>query len=67
MLSIIPLMQCLQLLVSAEINRSNEFKVIGMKNVEFHWINILIHPVASAMLCPSLREERGEGRLRTSG
>ena len=33
----------------------------------FHWTYILTHPVASAMLCPSLREERGEGRLRTSG
>lgn len=33
----------------------------------FLWTIILTHPVASAMLCPSLREERGEGRLRTSG
>jgi hypothetical protein len=33
----------------------------------FHWTYILTHPVASAMLCPSLFEERGEGRLRTSG
>jgi len=44
--------------------------ILCNKNEEvshFHWPNILTHPVASAMLCPSLREERGEVRLRTSG
>ena len=33
----------------------------------YYCSNILTHPIASAMLCPSLLVERGEGRLRTSG
>jgi len=37
------------------------------KMPHFQRINILTHPFASAMLFPSLHEERGEGRLRTSG
>jgi hypothetical protein len=33
----------------------------------FQKTNILTHPFASSMLCPSLQEERGEDRLRSWG
>lgn len=49
----------------------NYMKKLSNKNEtmsHFHWTNILTHPIASAMLSPSLHEERGKaaGGLRVS-
>lgn len=52
---------------NGQANRLRQFSNPNDKMVHFQWPNIPTQPVASSMLCPSLREERGDVRKLTEG